>query len=165
MSAVKRVFNDVRDGRAYVGEFFAKVLRTHEYRQYIADRLAGDFACALSEALCQMSDALCQLKAERDAMAAECETLRKDRRACWEEFKAMRRSTDETERELRAEVARLWADKLAMTETHVIYTWLRKKCDQPSNDTVAVQMNIGHDWVTVHDLDSNLRTMIDREEP
>ncbi|WP_130887469.1 hypothetical protein [Pseudomonas sp. Sample_21] len=52
-----------------------------------------------------------------------------------------------------------------MTETHVLYTWLRKKCDQPSNDFVAVQMNIGHDWVPVHDLDRDLRTMIDREEP
>lgn len=53
----------------------------------------------------------------------------------------------------------------AMTETHVLYTWLRKKCDQPSNDVVAVQMNMGHDWVPVHDLDRDLRTMIDREDP
>ncbi|WP_448647107.1 hypothetical protein [Pseudomonas mohnii] len=53
----------------------------------------------------------------------------------------------------------------AMTETHVLYTWLRKKCDQPSNDFVAVHMNIGHDWTPVHDLDRDLRTMIDREEP
>jgi len=52
-----------------------------------------------------------------------------------------------------------------MTEAHVLYTWLRKKCDQPSNDQVAVQMNIGHDWVPVQDLDRDLRTMIDREEP
>lgn len=53
----------------------------------------------------------------------------------------------------------------AMTEAHVLYTWLRKKCDQPSNDVVAVQMNMGHDWVPVRDLDRDLRTMIDREEP
>jgi hypothetical protein len=53
----------------------------------------------------------------------------------------------------------------ALSETHILYTWLRKKCDQPSNDQVAVQMNIGHDWVPVHDLDRDLRTMIDREEP
>ncbi|MDR6163535.1 hypothetical protein [Pseudomonas fluorescens] len=53
----------------------------------------------------------------------------------------------------------------AMTETHVLYTWLRKKCDQSSNDFVAVQMNIGHDWVPVHDLDRDLRSMIEREEP
>ncbi|CAN7252405.1 hypothetical protein LJR159_000938 [Pseudomonas brassicacearum] len=52
-----------------------------------------------------------------------------------------------------------------MTETHVLYTWLRKKVDQPSNDQVAVQMNIGHDWVPAQDLDRDLRTMIDREEP
>ena len=53
----------------------------------------------------------------------------------------------------------------AMTETHVLYTWLRKKVDQPGNDFVAVQMNIGHDWVPVHDLDRDLRSMIEREEP
>jgi hypothetical protein len=47
----------------------------------------------------------------------------------------------------------------------VLYTWLRKKVDQPSNDVVAVQMNIGHDWVPVHDLDRDLRTMIDQEVP
>ena len=52
-----------------------------------------------------------------------------------------------------------------MTETHVLYTWLRKKVDQPSNDVVAVHMNIGHDWSTVHDLDTDLRAMIEREEP
>ena len=60
---------------------------------------------------------------------------------------------------------RLEADKKAMTETHVLYTWLRKKCDQPSNDVVAVHMNIGHDWITVYDLDTDLRAMIEREEP
>lgn len=52
-----------------------------------------------------------------------------------------------------------------MTETHVLYTWLRKKCDQTSNDVLAVHMNIGHDWVPVHDLDRDLRAMIEREEP
>ena len=53
----------------------------------------------------------------------------------------------------------------AMTETHVLYTWLRRKVDQPGNDFVAVQMNIGHDWVPVHDLGRDLRSMIEREEP
>lgn len=52
-----------------------------------------------------------------------------------------------------------------LTDTHVLYTWLRKKCDQPSNDVVAVSMNIGHDWVPVHDLDRDLWAMINREEP
>ena len=66
---------------------------------------------------------------------------------------------------LRLRCERLDADKQAMAETHVLYTWLRKKCDQPSNDVVAVHMNIGHDWVAVHDLDRDLLTMIDREEP
>ncbi|MFG0496269.1 hypothetical protein ACF8MH_02915 [Pseudomonas sp. YQ_13] len=59
----------------------------------------------------------------------------------------------------------LEGDKKALTETHVLYTWLRKKCDEPSNDVVAVRMNIGHDWAKVTDLDRDLRAMIDREEP
>lgn len=53
----------------------------------------------------------------------------------------------------------------ALTATHVLYTWLRKKCDEPSNDVVAVHMNIGHDWAKVTDLDRDLRSMIEREEP
>ncbi len=53
----------------------------------------------------------------------------------------------------------------ALTETHVLYSWLRKKCDEPSNNVVAVHMNIGHDWTPVQDLDRDLRTMIDQEEP
>ena len=66
---------------------------------------------------------------------------------------------------LRLRCDRLDEDKQSMTETHVLYTWLRKKCDQSSNDFVAVQMNIGHDWVPVHDLDRALRSMIEREKP
>lgn len=66
---------------------------------------------------------------------------------------------------LRLRCDRLDEDKQSMTETHVLYTWLRKKCNQPTNDYVAVQMNIGHDWVPVHDLDRDLRSMIEREEP
>ncbi len=53
----------------------------------------------------------------------------------------------------------------ALSETHILYTWLRKKCDEPSNDVVAVHMNIGHDWAKVTDLDRDLRAMIDQEEP
>ena len=88
----------------------------------------------------QYDEALTKVADQRDQLKAENEVLR-----------------------LRCE--RLDADKQAMAETHVLYTWLRKKCDQPSNDVVAVHMNIGHDWVAVHDLDRDLRTMIDREEP
>lgn len=59
----------------------------------------------------------------------------------------------------------LEGDKKALTETRVLYTWLRKKCDEPSNDVVAVYMNIGHDWAKITDLDRDLRAMIEREEP
>lgn len=53
----------------------------------------------------------------------------------------------------------------ALTETHVLYTWLRRKADQHPNDVVAVYMNIGHDWTPVQDLDRDLRTMIEAEQP
>ncbi len=82
----------------------------------------------------------CKAERERDQLKAENEALRRH-------------------------IERLDADKQAMAEIHVLYTWLRKKCDQPSNDVVAVHMNIGHDWAAVHDLDKDLRSMIDAEEP
>lgn len=47
-------FNTPCAGRAYVAEWFKTVLRRHDYRDYIADRLAGDFACTLANALCQL---------------------------------------------------------------------------------------------------------------
>jgi len=71
---------------------------------------------------------------------------------------------DENER-FRRYSDQLQADKKALAETRVLYTWLRKKCDEPSNDVVAVYMNIGHDWAKVTDLDRDLRTMIEQEEP
>lgn len=59
----------------------------------------------------------------------------------------------------------LQADKKVLADTRVLYTWLRKKCGEPGNDVVAVYMNIGHDWAKVTDLDRDLRTMIEREDP
>ena len=59
----------------------------------------------------------------------------------------------------------LEGDKKALAETHVLYTWLRKKVDQPCNEFVAVLMKAGQDWVPMHDLDRDLRAMIEREEP
>ncbi|MNV93006.1 hypothetical protein D3C71_1876510 [compost metagenome] len=74
------------------------------------------------------------------------------------------RLKDENER-FRRYSEQLQADKKVLAETRVLYTWLRKKCDEPSNDVVAVYMNIGHDWAKVTDLDRDLRSMIEREEP
>ena len=84
---------------------------------------------------------------ERDQLKAEVETLR-------ESNDKLTRRNEMLEQNVKV-----------MTETHVLYTWLRKKVDQPSNDFVAVHMNIGHDWTPVHDLDRDLRGMIEREEP
>lgn len=87
------------------------------------------------------------LAAERDQLKAENEALR------------------ESNDKLTRRNGMLEQNVEDMTETHILYTWLRKKCDQRSNDVVAVHMNIGHDWATVHDLDTDLRAMIEREEP
>jgi hypothetical protein len=36
-------------GRGYIAHLFKTVLKRHDYRQYIAERLAGDFACTLAQ--------------------------------------------------------------------------------------------------------------------
>lgn len=38
-------------GRGYIAHFFKTVLKRHDYRQYIDERLAGDFACTLAQHL------------------------------------------------------------------------------------------------------------------
>ncbi len=38
-------------GRGYIADLFKTVLKRHDYRQYIAERLAGDFACTLAQHL------------------------------------------------------------------------------------------------------------------
>ncbi|WDG45713.1 hypothetical protein [Pseudomonas chlororaphis] len=42
-------FNTPDAGRAYIADLFKTVLKRHDYRQYIYERLAGDFACTLAE--------------------------------------------------------------------------------------------------------------------
>jgi len=36
-------------GRGYIADLFKTVLKRHDYRQYINERLAGDFACTLAQ--------------------------------------------------------------------------------------------------------------------
>jgi len=36
-------------GRGYIDNLFKTVLKRHDYRQYINERLAGDFACTLAQ--------------------------------------------------------------------------------------------------------------------
>lgn len=36
-------------GRGYMAHLFKTVLKRHDYRQYINERLAGDFACTLAQ--------------------------------------------------------------------------------------------------------------------
>ncbi|WP_223531284.1 hypothetical protein [Pseudomonas sp. GL-R-19] len=43
--------NTSAGGRGYIADLFKTVLRRHDYRQYIAERLAGDFACTLAQHL------------------------------------------------------------------------------------------------------------------
>ena len=118
-----------------------------------------------------------QLKAEKDRLIAENKQL--ILLECYggtaqaainllaerDQFKAENEELREANDKFSRRNGMLEENVQAMTETHVLYTWLRKKVDQPGNDFVAVQMNIGHDWVPVHDLDRDLRSMIEREEP
>ncbi|WP_095058079.1 hypothetical protein [Pseudomonas sp. Irchel s3f7] len=48
-------------GRGYIADLFKTVLRRHDYRQYITERLAGDFACTLAQHFERIT-------AERDAL-------------------------------------------------------------------------------------------------
>ncbi|SDU57946.1 BAR domain-containing protein [Pseudomonas mandelii] len=48
-------------GRSYIANLFKTVLKRHDYRQYIAERLAGDFACTLAQHFERIT-------AERDAL-------------------------------------------------------------------------------------------------
>lgn len=48
-------------GRGYIDHLFKTVLKRHDYRQYIAERLAGDFACTLAQHFERIT-------AERDAL-------------------------------------------------------------------------------------------------
>jgi hypothetical protein len=48
-------------GRGYIANLFKTVLKRHDYRQYINERLAGDFACTLAQHFERIT-------AERDAL-------------------------------------------------------------------------------------------------
>lgn len=48
-------------GRGYIANLFKTVLKRHDYRQYINERLAGDFACTLAQYFERIT-------AERDAL-------------------------------------------------------------------------------------------------
>lgn len=102
-----------------------------------------------------------QLKAELEHTGYDHDLLRNER----DQLKAENEALRESNEKLTRRNGMLEQNVEVMTETHILYTWLRKKCDQPSSDVVAVHMNIGHDWATVHDLDTDLRAMIEREEP
>ncbi|MCX2891748.1 hypothetical protein OO258_26330 [Pseudomonas sp. DCB_BI] len=99
--------------------------------------------------------------ASAQAMLTYIQKYRADHTALWFRFLALERERDNWKAYSADQKKKI--DVLA--STHVLYTWLRKKCDETSNDTVAVYMNIGHDWAKVTDLDRDLRAMIEQEEP
>jgi hypothetical protein len=82
-------------GRGYIDNLFKTVLKRHDYRQYISERLAGDFACTLSQhveritaerdalqlrlnAADQRIDEMERDKARLDALEANCWDVRYD---------------------------------------------------------------------------------------
>lgn len=145
-----------RQFHAIARELFAETERlesknanqSETIRQYQGQITGGDLSLGM-------------LIAERDKLKTENAGLKTGYEAYEQIVKELRAEVEA----LRLRCDRLDADKVVMAETHVLYSWLRKKVDQPSNDFVAVQMSIGHDWVPVHDLDRDLRSMIEREEP
>ncbi len=73
-------------GRSYIAKLFETVLRRHDYRQYISERLAGDFACTLSqhfEEIKAREAALQLLLNERDEQVHSLEQRRQaEQQAC-----------------------------------------------------------------------------------
>ncbi|VVO86539.1 hypothetical protein [Pseudomonas fluorescens] len=82
-------------GRGYIANFFKSILKRHDYRQYIDERLAGDFACTLAQhleatkkreqelqqrlnAADQRIDELSQDKTRLDALESNCWDVRFD---------------------------------------------------------------------------------------
>lgn len=79
-------FNTPDAGRSYIAKLFETVLRRHDYRQYISERLAGDFACTLAQHLEEIKareDALQLLLNERDEQMNSLEQRRQaEQQAC-----------------------------------------------------------------------------------
>ena len=73
-------------GRGYVAKLYETVLRRHDYRQYISERLAGDFACTLAqhfEEIKAREAALQLLLNERDEQVHSLEQRRQaEQQAC-----------------------------------------------------------------------------------
>ncbi|MDR8389118.1 hypothetical protein MKS85_26770 [Pseudomonas sp. JL2] len=72
-------FNTPDAGRRYIAKLFETVLRRHDYRQYINERLAGDFACTLAQHFEEMKAreaALQLLLNERDEQLTSLEQRR-----------------------------------------------------------------------------------------
>lgn len=79
-------FNTPDAGRSYIAKLFETVLRRHDYRQYISERLAGDFACTLAqhfEEIKSREDALQLLLNYRDEQLHSLEQRRQaEQQAC-----------------------------------------------------------------------------------
>ncbi|WP_431093121.1 hypothetical protein [Pseudomonas brassicacearum] len=66
-------------GRGFIASLFKAVLKRHDYRQYIDERLAGDFACTLAQHIERITaerDALQLLLNERDEQVHSLEQRR-----------------------------------------------------------------------------------------
>lgn len=78
-------------GRGYIDNLFKTVLKRHDYRQYISERLAGDFACTLAQHLegVKAHEQALQLRLNvadqriDDFAGGECEWHREDDSGIW----------------------------------------------------------------------------------
>ncbi|WP_371355555.1 hypothetical protein ACA087_00560 [Pseudomonas chlororaphis] len=76
-------FNTPDAGRTYIANLFKTVLRRHDYRQYIHERLAGDFACTLAEHFEGIKAREAALQADLDAKDQRVDELMGLLREAW----------------------------------------------------------------------------------
>jgi hypothetical protein len=113
-----------------------------------------------------------EIRDECDEQAAQFKEWQKNHHANYcmvakerDQLKAENDGLTEVNDKLSRRNGMLEENVIAMTETHVLYTWLRKKADQPGHGVIAVAILNGPEWVVSHDLDKDLRALIDAEEP
>src|SRR5471030_180825 len=66
-------------GRGYIANLFKTVLKRHDYRQYINERLAGDFACTLARHLGGVKDREQALQLRLNAADQRIDELERDK--------------------------------------------------------------------------------------
>ncbi|WP_434456548.1 hypothetical protein JQR85_13745 [Stutzerimonas urumqiensis] len=113
----------------------------------LIDRSDADGECPRCGVEIALDDYLIQAMDARDALAAENERLRKDRAACWAEFKALVKSSNDTGRYLHDEIERLTARVAELERDAGRYRWLRGRLPGSAYRIAGVIYSEGGDGV------------------